>query len=150
MTPTITAQRLVDRQAVAHQPGQPKSKLSRMGVALATMLLILVLALLGVNLLRSKPTSGPDGLLFVIPAGSAARLAEPGVESAITLPTLIRFGPGETAAISVRNDDTVVHRAGPFVVAPGETYTMRFPAPGEYPVTCTVNPAESIRVIVEA
>lgn len=121
-----------------------------MGVALATTLLIVVLALLGVNLLRSEPSSGADGLLFVIPAGSAARLAEPGVESAITLPTLIRFGSGETAAISVRNDDTVVHRAGPFVVGPGETFTMRFPAPGEYPVTCTVNPAESIRVIVEA
>ncbi|MER3484910.1 MAG: hypothetical protein C4345_01935, partial [Chloroflexota bacterium] len=88
-----------------------------------------------------EPQSGSSGLLFVIPAGSAARLAEPGVESAIPLPTLIRFGPGETAAISVRNEDTVVHRAGPFVVGPGETFTMRFPAPGEYPVTCTVDPA---------
>ncbi|GIW04863.1 MAG: hypothetical protein KatS3mg059_1483 [Thermomicrobiales bacterium] len=119
-------------------------------VGLLSLLLGVVMVLLGANLLRSAPESHNEGLLFVIPPGSAARLSEPGVESAITLPTLIRFGPGETAAISVRNDDTVVHRAGPFVVGPGETFTMRFPAPGEYPVTCTVNPAESIRVIVEA
>jgi hypothetical protein len=119
-------------------------------VVLLSVLLGIVIVLLGANVLRSTPQPRNDGLLFVIPAGSAARLSQPGVESAIPLPTLIRFRPGETAAISVRNDDTVVHRAGPFVVAPGETYTMRFPAPGEYPVTCTVNPAESIRVIVEA
>lgn len=149
MTPTTASHRLVDPRAMAQQPGQPKRARSMIGVAAAATLLAGVLVLLGINLLRSEPPSGPGGLLFVIPAGSAARLEEPGVESAITLPTLIRFRPGETAAISVRNDDTVVHRAGPFVVGPGETFTMRFPAPGEYPVTCTVNPAESIRVIVE-
>ncbi|HEY8445828.1 MAG TPA: hypothetical protein VIL01_01870 [Thermomicrobiales bacterium] len=150
MTPTTTAQGLVDRQAISRQSGQPKRKRSVVGIAAASTLLVVVLALLGINLLRSEPASNSDGLLFVIPAGSAARLSQPGVESAITLPTLIRFKKGETAAISVRNEDTVVHRAGPFVVNPGETYTMRFPEPGEYPVTCTVDPSESIRVIVEA
>lgn len=149
MSQALASSDLIEPRVTRREPSQ-RGRHRALPIVLLAVLLSAVLALLGANLLRSEPNAGTDGLLFVIPAGSAARLSQPGVESAIPLPTLIRFRPGETAAISVRNDDTVVHRAGPFVVGPGETYTMRFPAPGEYPVTCTVNPAESIRVIVEA
>lgn len=89
------------------------------------------------------------GLVFSIPSGSYERVAVPGLESAIALPTQITFAPGEEAAITIVNEDVVTHRAGPFLVAAGQTYTQRFPEPGEYVINCSVDPAESIRVIVE-
>jgi plastocyanin len=67
----------------------------------------------------------------------------------VTIPTDIRFGSGEVAAITIINEDDVTHRAGPFLVGPGQTFTQRFPRPGSYPITCAVDPAESIVVTVE-
>ncbi len=122
----------------------------RIGLAvIALALLGLVLGLGGIagpGWGRAE-TSG-DGLLFVIAAGSAALLAEPGIDSAVTIPTDIRFASGETAAITIRNDDTVTHRAGPFLVAAGQTYVQRFRDPGTYPIACAVDPAKSIVVTV--
>jgi hypothetical protein len=92
---------------------------------------------------------GP-GLVFVIPAGAGEAVGYSTLVSAIEMPTQIRFEPGETAAITVRNEDAMLLRAGPFLVGPGQTYTQRFPDPGEYPIACTVNPAESITVTVVA
>lgn len=90
------------------------------------------------------------GLLFVIPAGSAEKLERPAIDSAIEIPTKIRFGPGEAAVITIRNEDTVAHRAGPFVIDAGQTFVQRFPDPGEYPIACAVDPAESVVITVEA
>lgn len=90
------------------------------------------------------------GLLFVIPAGSAETLERPSIDSAIAIPTKIRFGPDEAAVITIRNEDTVAHRAGPFVIDAGQTFIQRFPDPGEYPIACAVDPAESVVVTVEA
>jgi hypothetical protein len=93
-----------------------------------------------------EPVSG--GLLFVIPAGAAAQVVAPGIDSAIQIPTAIQFNPGEPAAITIRNDDSVTHRAGPFLVGAGQTYTQSFRRPGTYPIVCTVDPSESIVVTV--
>ena len=54
----------------------------------------------------------------------------------------------EPAAITVVNDDGVTQRAGPFLVGPGQTFIQRFPSAGDYPITCTVDDAESILVTV--
>lgn len=91
---------------------------------------------------------GP-GLVFVIPKGAADGVAGSTLISAIDIPTQITFAKGETAAITIRNEDSVTLRAGPFLVGPGQTYVQRFPSPGEYPIACTVDPAESIVVTVE-
>lgn len=91
----------------------------------------------------------PPGLAFVIPKGAGAAVSNSTLVSAISLPTEIVFAPGEEAAISVKNEDSVPLRAGPFVVLPGQTYTQRFPNPGEFSIACTVDPAESITVTVE-
>ncbi len=122
----------------------------RLGVAvIALALLGLILGLGGIaGLGWGRAETSGDGLIFVIPAGSAALLAEPGIDSAVTIPTDIRFASGETAAITIRNDDTVTHRAGPFLVAAGQTYVQRFRDPGSYPIACAVDPAESIVVTV--
>lgn len=122
----------------------------RFGLGVVALALLgLVLGLGGIASLGwgRAETSG-TGLLFVIPAGSAALVAEPGIDSAVTIPTDIRFASGETAAITIRNDDTVTHRAGPFLVAAGQTYVQRFRDPGTYPIACAVDPAESIVVTV--
>lgn len=92
----------------------------------------------------------PEGLVFVIPAGAKEQIARPGFDTAIAIPTDIRFAADEPAVITVRNLDDVAHRAGPFLVGPMQTYVQRFPEPGRYPIACNVNPLESVVVTVEA
>lgn len=95
-------------------------------------------------------TGEPEGLVFTIPAGAKDRIEQPTIDSAVEIPTRIRFAAGEPAVITVRNLDDVAHRAGPFLVEAHQTYTQRFPEPGEYPIACSVNPLESVVVTVEA
>ena len=92
----------------------------------------------------------PAGLVYVIPAGARSSIARPGVDSAIAIPTDIRFAAGDPAVITIRNLDDVTHRAGSFLVGPGQTYVQRFPEPGRYPIACAVNPLQSIVVTVGA
>lgn len=116
-------------------------------LAAAFGLLIAVLGLGGI--IGSIGNDVPNGgLLFVIPAGAVDRVAEPGIDSAIQIPTAIQFAAGEPAAITIRNEDIVTHRAGPFLVGAGQTYTQSFREPGTYPILCTVDPSESIVVTV--
>lgn len=88
------------------------------------------------------------GLVFVIPAGASASLAIPGIDSAIAIPTDIQFGPDDVAKITVRNEDSVVNRAGPWVIEAGQTYTARFDEPGTYQFDCSVDASESVTVTV--
>jgi hypothetical protein len=91
-----------------------------------------------------------DGLLFTIPAGARASVARPGFDSAIPIPTDIRFASPSDAVIRVQNLDDVEHRAGPFLVGAGQTFVQRFPEPGRYPLVCTVDPLETVVVTVGA
>lgn len=117
-------------------------------------LLVLVLVFGGISALgvgsgdaeRDDPVSG--GLYFEIPYGASETIDQPGITSAIEIPTDIRFGPGDTAAITIVNYDTVQHRAGPFLVGAGQTFVQRFPSAGVYPINCTVDDSESIVVTV--
>ncbi len=118
-------------------------------------LFLLALAALGfivtvllINVLDRDQGEGP-GLVFVIDEGSKSRVL-PELESAVTIPTDIRFERGDTAKITIVNNDDVTHRAGPFLVAAGQTYVQRFDQPGSYPIACSVDPAESVVVTVEA
>ncbi len=132
--------------------GAGEKKMSRrqllVNVAIGGGGLALLLAALFSNKWRTKKEM--PGLAFVIPEGAGAAIANSTLVSAIKLPTEIVFEPGDEAAISVRNDDSVPLRAGPFVVLPGQTYVQRFPNPGEFDIACTVDPLESIKVTVKA
>lgn len=97
--------------------------------------------------LSSNDTDG--GLQFVIPEGAADTLDLPTIESAILIPTSIVFAKGEPAVLSIRNDDVVANRAGPWVIGAGQTYTMAFDKPGVYDYVCSVDAAESVTVTVE-
>ena len=118
-------------------------------VALGAAALVFLLAIgVGAFVLLGNDEGSEPGMVFVIPAGSKADVV-PELQSAISIPTDIRFGPDDVAAITIINEDDVTHRAGPFLVAAGQTYTQRFDKPGEFPIACSVDPAESIVVTVE-
>jgi hypothetical protein len=110
---------------------------------LASLLLVVMLG--GISLFWEPEA---DGLVFVIPAGAAAVLEHPTIDTAIEIPTDIRFGPDDTARITVRNEDSTMNRAGPWLIGPGQTYTATFDKAGTYQFDCTVDPAESVTVTV--
>jgi len=112
-------------------------------------LMILLMAVQAVARHDLETTTSEGGLSFVIPLGASATLANPAMDSAIAIPTRIVFKDGEPAVLTIRNADTAPNRAGPWVLGPGQTYTVRFDQPGTYAYACTMNPAESVTVIVE-
>lgn len=125
---------------------RPQSRSRLMLMALSVAALIIVGALGGVA--AFWPDDEPLGLVFVIPEGRAAELEIPTVDSAIEIPTDIRFGPNDIASITIINEDTTMNRAGPWVIEAGQTYTLRFDKAGTYKFDCTVDPSESVVITV--
>lgn len=125
---------------------RPRSRSRLMLMALSVAALVIVGALGGVA--AFWPEDEPLGLIFVIPEGRAAELDIPTVDSAIEIPTDIRFGPNDVASITIINEDTTMNRAGPWVIEAGQTYTLRFDKPGTYKFDCTVDPSESVVITV--
>ena len=137
----------------AHAPGHD----GRTGRYVSSLLLIILVAVLGVVVLgfgsfspSSTQVSQPvdDGLVFEAKYGAQTYIPA-GSRSAVDFPTVIRFLPGQTANITLINNDTVRHLIGPYLVDPGQKLVVTFPNPGVYPIDCSVNHSESITVIVE-
>lgn len=143
-------------QLIATQTGPDVSpaagpRLAPWPVIAGVIAVVGVLIVVGVLVLLPRLGDGSsEGLVFEIPAGTYRTIDQPTIDSAIEIPTRIHFRSGEPAVITVRNFDSVAHRAGPFVVGPEQTYIQRFPGPGEYPIACAVDPAESVIVLVDA
>ena len=110
--------------------------------------IVVVLLLLGYAQFFGNSGEEDPGLIYEIEFGAQQRVPA-GLLSAVEMPTKITFEEGETARITVINNDTVTHLAGPFLVGPGQTFVQNFPNPGVYPIDCTVNEDESIVVTVE-
>lgn len=127
-------------------PTRPRSRPRLMLMALSVVALVIVGALGGMA--AFWPEDEPQGLVFVIPEGRAAELNIPTVDSAIEIPTDIRFGPDDVASITIINDDTTMNRAGPWVIEAGQTYTLRFDKAGTFKFDCTVDPSESVVITV--
>ena len=125
---------------------RPRSRSRLMLMVLSVAALVIVGALGGVA--AFWPGDEPLGLIFVIPEGRAAELEIPTVDSAIEIPTDIRFGPNDVASITIINEYTTMNRAGPWVIEAGQTYTLRFDKPGTYKFDCTVDPSESVVITV--
>lgn len=94
-------------------------------------------------------SAGAEGLVFTIPEGTYKTITTPGIDSAVKIPTKIEFEQGSGAKITIINNDIVDHRAGPFLVGAGQTYTQPFNKPGEYQINCSVDAAESVTVTVK-
>lgn len=129
-------------------PARPRrtnrSRLLMLALSIST--LVIVGALGGVAAFWPEET--PQGLVFVIPEGRAEELNIPTVDSAIDIPTDIRFGPNDVASITIINEDTTMNRAGPWVIEAGQTYTLRFDKAGTYKFDCSVDPAETVVITV--
>ena len=134
-------------------PGWGRQRPSPANLSLIAALCIVALGglLLASGIITGR--SGPPpttGLYFTIPAGTKETVARPGYDSAIPIPTDIRFASPAEAVITIKNLDDVQHRAGPFLVGARQTFVQRFPEPGRYPILCTVDPLETVVVTVEA
>ncbi len=129
---------------------EPGGRKSRRGALTTVVLGLAAFAIGAVAMLAYQATREDDdpGLFFEIPAGASASVPA-GLISAVDMPRDIVFKDGDTAKITVVNHDNVTHLAGPFVVAPGETFVQTFPNPGIFPINCAVNADESIVVKVE-
>lgn len=115
-------------------------------VSIAAITVVFAALIVAADLMGDDPAL--QGMIFTIPEGSKNRVI-PQMESAIQIPTDIVFAASDDAVITIVNADDVAHRAGPFLIGPGQTYVQRFDSPGSYPIACTVDPAESIVVTVE-
>lgn len=130
------------REGVRPRSGRQWGKIAGAG------LLLIALVLIGIGRFSGREADDP-GLVYVIPYGASQRVPA-GLRSAVDMPTRIVFSRGETAKITVINNDSVTHLAGPFLVGPGQTFVQTFPTPGVYPINCTINEDESIVVTVES
>ncbi|MGB3329640.1 MAG: plastocyanin/azurin family copper-binding protein [Thermomicrobiales bacterium] len=149
-----TSQPPIEPSPTADHPSHRRSGRRRGSLRLIGMiagLLVIAGVLVGVQAMASRYQSSAagDGLSFVIPDGASQNVAVPTIDSAIDIPTYIVFKEGEAAVLSIRNDDAVANRAGPWVIGPGQTYTAKFDQPGTYQYACTVDPAESVTIVVE-
>ena len=137
---------MTDNAATTPIAERPRSRSRLLLMALSVAALVIVGALGGIA--AFWPEDEPQGLVFIIPEGRAAELNIPTVDSAIDIPTDIRFGPNDVASITIINEDTTMNRAGPWVIEAGQTYTLRFDKPGTYKFDCTVDPSESVVITV--
>lgn len=131
-------------EQTGNRPDRSRSRVMLFALSIAA--LVLVGALGGVA--AFWPEDEPQGLVFVIPEGRAEELNIPTVDSAIEIPTDIRFGPNDVARITIINEDTTMNRAGPWVIEAGQTYTLKFDKPGTFKFDCTVDPSESVVITV--
>lgn len=129
------------------QPSRVRPERSRLLLLALSLVAMMIVGALG-GVAAFWPENEPQGLIFTIPEGRAAELNIPTVDSAIDIPTDIRFGPNDVASITIVNEDTAMNRAGPWVIDAGQTYTLSFDEPGTYQFDCTVDPAETVVVTV--
>lgn len=144
----VTDDRADDRSGTRTVGGRqrPASRRWLLFVAVLAIALMVAGTVLGG---RQLVDNEPPGLEFVIPKGASSRIEVPTIDSAIPIPTDIRFGPDDIARITIRNDDSVANRAGPWVIGPGQTYTANFDNAGVYQFECSVDARESVTVTVE-
>ena len=143
---------------IAAAPGaaEARRKLARARVyrrggflMIGMLAIVIVLSVVYIIANRHEADLASEGLHFVIPEGASASLQVPTIDSAIAIPTEIVFHAGEPAVLSIRNDDKVANRAGPWVIGAGQTYTAKFDEPGTYEYVCSVDAAESVTITVE-
>lgn len=132
---------------IESQPTAVRPERSRLLMLTLSIAAFVIVGALG-GVAAFWPESEPQGLIFVIPEGRAAELNIPTVDSAIDIPTEIRFGPGDVASVTIINEDTTMNRAGPWVIEAGQTYTLRFDKAGTYKFDCTVDPSETVVITV--
>jgi len=89
---------------------------------------------------------GPREARFVIPKGTAARIAAG--QTAQALPSRIRLTVGVRDLLILRNDDDQPQSFGPVLLAAGQTYRVPFSAPATFDLACSAHNAGQITIVV--
>jgi len=95
--------------------------------------------------LAGGPTRSPQRVEIVIPPGTAARIASGATDSPI--PRDLKLVRGDV--LVVRNDDSVDHRFGPFLVPSGQTVSVPQEQAGSSGFLCTFHPSGGLGLTVK-
>lgn len=106
--------------------------------------IVVLLALVAAAIVFASQWDRPHEVAYVVPAGTAARIASG--ETVSVLPSEIQLRTGDT--LVVRNDDTEAVQIGPFRVDPGQRLSHRYRTAGTYDLVCSVHPKEALRIVV--
>jgi hypothetical protein len=141
-----TPERLgVESERPNREPGMSRRWFLALTLVGVAAIVLVALAASGVRLGSGGDEDASDnlGVVFTIPYGTYQRVMQWN-QPAVEFPPEIRFARGEVAAITIRNEDYLAYRVGPFVVGPGQTYTQRFPRPGTYVFDCAIEAADGM------
>jgi hypothetical protein len=90
---------------------------------------------------------GPREAVYVIPKGTAARLAAG--EAVQAFPSRMRFTIGIRDRLVIRNEDDRAQSFGPVLLAPGQTYRVPFSAPATFDFACSAHEEGQLTIVVE-
>jgi hypothetical protein len=85
-------------------------------------------------------------LVFVVPAGTSARMAAG--EDPQVLPRLVELRIGGQDTLVIRNDDSAPVQVGPYRVEPGQRLVQRYRSAGTFDMVCSLHRGEALRVVV--
>ncbi len=116
----------------------------RRRTALLAVLAVLCVAAIGVAAFAFASRSDGREVVYLVPAGTAARIAAG--ESVNVLPSTILLRVGDTLVI--RNQDTAAVQLGPFRIDAGQTLSHRYRTAGVYDLECTVHKDGKLTIVV--
>jgi hypothetical protein len=90
---------------------------------------------------------GPREAVYVIPKGTAARLAAG--EAVRAFPSRMRFTIGVRDLLVLRNEDDQPQNFGPILLAPGQAYRVPFSAPATFDFACSAHEEGQLTIVVE-
>lgn len=106
--------------------------------------LVALLTLVGVGVVLVGARDASREVAYVVPAGTAARIAAG--DTVNVLPAVIELRSGDTLVI--RNDDSVPVQVGPYLVDPGQRLSHQYRTAGTYDLVCSVHPEEALLIVV--
>lgn len=109
--------------------------------------LVVALVVAAVVMVVEPPHRTDQRTLYTIEPGTGAKVAA-GLPIDEVLPPRLETRVGE--ALVVRNEDVTSHVFGPFVLAPGQSWSQRFAMDGEYEMVCSLYPNVDLVIDVDA
>ena len=81
---------------------------------------------------------------IVVPLGTQERLDRG--EDVVVMPAELRFEVGDT--LLIRNEDVVDQSVGPYEVAAGQEFELRYGAPGRYEGMCPLSEGDTYEIVI--
>lgn len=111
---------------------------------LGALAMLAALGVLAAQVIDARRPPSPKTYRYVVPAGTAAKLAAG--ERLDLMPARLDVRVGDSLVIE--NRDTKAQQVGPYLVGAGQTLRQRFEDPGTIRGTCTVNGAGTVTIVV--